>query len=147
MATKFFAPWGRTLLRNGGKKDAVISISPTPVLNTLKLYMGANTGPNAAPLRPQTCVGTMRKLQSMVLTEWPQHVDGQNLIISGHWRDASNANIVVATDTSAFDDDTIAFLVSFGFLSIANGRVNSTHFLDETMNQLINVFNEASHYN
>jgi hypothetical protein len=141
---KLFTPFGWALKRDEDAKDAINSAGITGVSESCKIFIPLNAGPNEIPLRPQQIVGTLRMLQRKLKETYVNHVDADNLYVIGHWRNASMANIVVATTNAAVGDDTCFISVSGNFIGDAVGRQNATHFIDETVNQLINVFLERA---
>jgi len=136
-------PWGRSLLRLQTKLDVTTQDNTIVNATAIKLYLGANVN----PARGQQCMSTIDALRRVILTRWKTKDNADNWIVRGHWQNASSESIVIDTDNLSITDDDIVFIIGNNFASANSGRDRATHFVDETMKNLVEIFLENAKFN
>jgi len=140
---KIVPPWGRYMFRTWVKNQVVTQNNTNVGATTIKLYIGASVEPH----KVQSCVGTIRLLRNAIISGWGQKDNAVDWIVRGHYINAARETVIIDEDNLSIAVTDIAIIVGRNFVSANGGRNRATHFIDETITQLTEVFLESAKFN
>jgi hypothetical protein len=125
-------PYSLELTAHEDAKEAVAGTTTAIVAGKMKIYLGTAVNPGMR----QSITGTLKACLRVLMSEKARRENTGDLVARASWDSGSVTVETVITNIAVTD---VAIIVSSTF-----DATGQTHFYDETLNQLLDVFLEVS---